>query len=192
MADQDDSGKNTDDGAGAGDGQNDGDGKPTEPEKQFSQADVDRIVTDRLAREKEKSQRASQRAKEAAEAQALADQKEFEKLAEKRGQKVSGLEADLEERGGELEIATNQVERLTGALNTLLKAQREGLHEYIIPLLDKMDPVDQLDYLVKNRELLMATTEGGGVPASPKPKGATTKLSDDDRRKQSVDARSYM
>jgi hypothetical protein len=173
------------------DGQEGGkDEKP--PEKQFSQADVDNIIADRLRREKEKSEKASQKAKETAEAEALAEQDKFKELAEKHGLKITGLEADLETRVAELEDTTGKIDRLEVALQALLEAQKEGLPDFILPLLEKMDPVDQLEYLAKNRESLIKSDEDGkGVPPSPKPKGDPEKLSDDDRRKQAVSARSY-
>ena len=174
------------------DGQDGGkDKKP--PEKQFSQADVDTIIADRLRREKEKSEKASQKTKEAAEAQKLAEQEKFKELAEKHGLKITGLEANLETQVAELEDTTGKIDRLEEALKALLEAQKEGLPDFILPLLDKMDPVDQLEYLAANRESLVkgGGDGAGGVPPSPKPKGDPEKISDDDRRKQAVSARSY-
>jgi hypothetical protein len=70
---------------------------PPEPKggsgKTFSQEDVDRIVSERLAREKAKSEEAEKHAREKAEADALAKNQEWQKLAEQRAKEVDELKA---------------------------------------------------------------------------------------------------
>lgn len=161
--------------------------------KTFSQADVDRIVAERLAREKQAAEKATQKAKEAAEEQALAEQQKWQELAGKHGKRAEALEADLQARSTEAETLKAKAERYEQALSAQLMALREGLPAHIITLLDRLDPVDQLEYIATNREALVGKQQagGGGVPASPKPKGESGEISEDERRKQSVSARTY-
>lgn len=153
----------TDDATGAGDGQNGGDDQQQQPT--FSQADLDRIVKERLERAQKQAEAKTQKAREEAEAKALADQEKWKDLAEKHGTKLQTLEADLETRSTELETAAQRIERLGQALTAQLAAQKEGLPEATLELLNRLDPVDQLEYLAKHRGSLTANTNG--VPPSP-------------------------
>jgi hypothetical protein len=152
-----------------GDGQNGGNRTPAADEKSFTQADVDRIVAERLEREKKKAEKAAQTAKEEAEAKALEEQQEFQKLAEKHGKKADKLQGELDESLAKLEEATARVEAVEKALETHLKAQKDGLPESVLELLEKLDTVEQLEYLAKHGESLSAKGGGGGVPPSPRP-----------------------
>ena len=76
-------------------------GNQTEQARTFSQADIDRIVTERLAKEKAKSEAAVKRAQEEAEAKRLAEQGEFQKLYEQAQAKLQ----EAEERARALELA---------------------------------------------------------------------------------------
>lgn len=76
-------------------------GNQTEQARTFSQADIDRIVTERLAKEKAKSEAAVKRAQEEAEAKRLAEQGEFQKLYEQAQAKMQ----EAEERARALELA---------------------------------------------------------------------------------------
>ena len=84
---------------------------PGEP-RSFSQADVDRIVKERLEREKTAREKATQKAREEAEAQSLKKNQEWQSLAEKNEARVSQLAARL----GELEPLSEQVTRYKSAL----------------------------------------------------------------------------
>jgi len=89
----------------------------------------------------------------------LAEQNQFKELAEKR-------KAELDEA----QKKADEADRYRSSLETYLKAEREGIPEHILPLLDKMDVVDQLDYIAENRETLKGETKRDGVPATPKDK----------------------
>jgi CRISPR/Cas system-associated endonuclease/helicase Cas3 len=178
----------TDDATGSQDdkGQNGGD------EKQFTQAELDQIVKDRLEREKRKQEAAAQKAKDEAEAKALAEQQKWQELAQKHEKKLSELEGELSTTSTAVESAKEKAERYEKALQAHLKAQREGLADHILALLDKLDPVEQLEYIATNKDALVGkqANTGGGVPPSPKPKG-DGELSEEERRKASASARTY-
>lgn len=168
---QDDQTPNTDDATGKNGG--DGDGKD---QKTFTQAELDAIVKERLDREKKKQQE-----------KALAEQQRFEELAQQRAQKLAELEPQLEQ-------TNSQAERYKAALEAHLTAQKDPLAEHILTLLEKMDPVDQLEYISTNREALFPRTngdsKGGGVDPTPKGKGDGN-VTDEERRKKAVSAKSY-
>lgn len=151
---------NTDDSTGDED-PNAGNGEGT-PEKKFSQKEVDEIVKARLARKEKELETAAEKAKADAEEKALKDQEKYKELAEK-------FEKDLvDERTKLTELSTlpEKLERTEGALKKLLETQRKGLPDHLIKLLDKMDPVDQLEYIAENKEVLFKA--GDAPPKTPK------------------------
>lgn len=120
----------------------------------FTQADVDRMIEDRLKREREKAERDRQKAEADAEAKRLEEQKQFEELANKRQQRID-----------ELEPTAQKAERYEAALKTHLETQRTGLPEHILEILDRMDVTDQLEYIAKHHDKLKpAGTERNGIP----------------------------
>ena len=144
------------------------DGGETPGERRFSQADLDRVVEERLKREKAKAESAAQKAKEKAEAEALANQEKWKELAEKNGSTLTQIQTELEAKAGELETAAQRVERLEKALQAQLTSAKDGLPEAVLELVNRLDPVDQLEYLAKHKTSL-GVKNGTGVPASPKP-----------------------
>ena len=144
----------------------------------FSQADVDRIVKERLEREKAAREKAAQKAREDAEAESLKKNQEWQGLAATQEKRANELAA----RVTELESVGDQATRYKGALEKYLAAEKKDLPKHVLVLLEKLDPVDQIEYLAANREEL---GKGGGapvgVPASPEPKERT--LSDEDRER---------
>lgn len=144
------------------------------------QAEVDRIIKDRLAREKKKGDEAAEQARKAAEAEALAKNQEWQKLAEQR-------QAELDEKAtriGELEPFQEAARKYSEALGNYAKTLTADLPEHIKALLEKMDPVEQLEYMAANKEALGVKIGPLGVPPSPKPseKGATTEAKEKARR----------
>lgn len=169
----------TDDASGAGDGQNGGQPFISFSSEDDFQAAIDERLKKRLERERAKSEEKAQRAREEAEAKALADQEEWKTLAEKRAAKLADLESNVEQTATELETATQQAERLEKALTAQLAAQKDGLPEATLELLNRLDPVDQLEYLAKHRGSLTANTNG--VPPSPAAADETA-VSDEQRK----------
>ena len=132
----------------------------------FSQADVDRIVKDRLEREKTAREKAMAKAKDEAEADSLKKNQEWQALAERNAAKASELQAKL----GELEPLSDQVTKLSGALSKYLEAEKKDLPKHVLVLLEKLDVVEQIEYLALNREALGRSGRVEGVPASPNAK----------------------
>ncbi len=137
---------------------------PGEP-RSFSQADVDRIVKERLEREKTAREKATQKAREEAEAQSLKKNQEWQSLAEKNEARVSQLAARL----GELEPLSEQVTRYKSALEGSLAAEKKDLPRHVLVLLEKLDPIEQIEYLSANREEF-GRSRLAEIPASPSPK----------------------
>ena len=182
--------READKGTGSGDsetadaaGINSGDKAKAEPT--FTQADIDRILTERLERERKKSDDKAKKAREDAEAKALEDQQKFQELAHQRGTKVAELETSVATMATELETAKGTAERYQKALNTILAEQRKRVPEHLSSLLDKLDPVEQLEWLASNADKLSNTA---GVPATPKQKGD---MSAADKEKAQKDAERY-
>lgn len=131
-------------------------------ERRFTQAELDAVVRDRLEREKKQSERATAKAREEAEAKALADQAEWKTLAERRAEQLTAAES----KAAEVETVQAKADRYEAALKTHLDAQRKDLPAHILALLDKLDPVEQIEWIAGNREALAKPQSG--VPATPK------------------------
>jgi len=71
-------------------------------EKKFSQADMDRVVKERLEREKKKTEETAAKAKADAEAAALAEQGKYKELAEKSQKEAEAKQAEKEKAEAEL------------------------------------------------------------------------------------------
>lgn len=111
-------------------------GNQTEQARTFSQADIDRIVTERLAKEKAKSEAAVKRAQEEAEAKRLAEQGEFQKLyeqaqarlqeAEERAKtlQIEGIKRDVAQR---LNLPAALIDRLRGEDEAAIEADAKQL-----------------------------------------------------------------
>lgn len=141
-------------------------------EKVFTQAELDRIVADRLAREKTQREKAATKAREEAEAKALEEQKEYQQLAEKRQQKIADLEAEVQSLNESLSELEPKAKKYQETLEKRLEAEMEGVPEHIQSLLADRDPVDQLDWLTENREQVSPQEERPtGSRPSPQPSG---------------------
>ena len=171
-------------GGPAGDGNEPGTQDETDPEKEkgpadgkkFTQAELDAIIADRLSREKKNQEAATEKARKKAEEDALLKNQEFQKLAEERGKRI----AELEPLGDQIKSATETADRYKGALEKYLETEKKGLPKHVLTLLDKLDPVEQIEYIAANREELGKPKGPDGVPASPNPK--ERKLSEDDQK----------
>ena len=145
-------------------GQNSGTEKPTPT---FTQSDVDRIVNERLDRERKKAETQTQKAREEAESKALADQAKFQELADKRGKQVTDLETANATLTTQLEAATAKADRHEKALTKLLAEQLKAVPEHLHSLLSKLDAVEQLEWIAGNADKMKTATNG--VPPTPKP-----------------------
>ncbi|MDI6769746.1 MAG: hypothetical protein QMD04_08725 [Anaerolineales bacterium] len=157
-----------------GEGSNNGnplaDGSPKGGPSFASEADfqkkVDEILKDRLERERKKAEEAAKKAADEAVAEAAKKNGEWQKVAEQREKEI----AEAREKLQELDKAQEQINRYSETLNKHLETQRAGLPEAITKLLDKLDPVDQLEWLAANKEAI-GKTKLDGPPPSPSPDG---------------------
>jgi hypothetical protein len=121
------------------------------------------LKTERETRQSlEKAAKDAEKAKQDADAETARKNGEWQKLAEQSDAKAKSLEAQL----AELTPHKDRAERFGKALEAYLKTQREGLPAHILPLLDKLDPVEQLEYIAANAATLKKAP-AGGPPATP-------------------------
>lgn len=88
-----------------------------------------------------------------AEAATMAEQGKWKEIAEK-------AQAQLKE----LTAAVSDTARYKGALEKMLEAQRDGLPEPITKLLDKLDPVEQLEWIAENKPAVTAPPQKQAAP----------------------------
>lgn len=143
-----------------------------QPVKTFTQAEVDELIRARLDRQRTSLEAAQAKAKQEADAAALAQQGEFKTLAEQRQARIAELEPQAE-----------RATRLEKALQAQLDEAMKGVPDYILPLLEKLDVIDRLEYLAKNRAALVPvarqapeTDAGGRGGAQPDPKQREAEL----------------
>ncbi len=166
----------TGDVTGAAPGQNDGENKAAaKPAVAFAteeefQKRVDEMLKERLDRANKKADEAAKKAKEQAEQEAAAKNGEWQKLAEQRGAKLGELEAATTTLTSQVERLTTQTARLDKALRLQLDGLRKDVPKPVMALLDKLDPVEQLEWLAANRDQVGASSKQG-VPGTPKPAG---------------------
>ena len=150
-------------------------------EKRFTQAELDAIVQDRLAREKEASAKAAEKSAKKAADEAAAKNGEWQTLAETRA---------VELETAAIEIArTAQVEERAETYKNVLSAHvaklTEKLPENIKALLADKDPVAQLEYLTKYGATLGIKD---GVPPTPSPDSTTSEAKSAAEEKYKRDA----
>lgn len=160
----------------SGDGEDKGgDGKGKDPNAgkvtftPEQQTEVNRIIQERIERDRKAREKESQKAADDAEAQRLAEQNQFKELAEKRETKIKELEVQI----SELEPLKETVTKYEAALQKFLDAEKKDLPAHILTLLEKLDVVDQLEYIATNRESLKAKSKDG-PPPTPKDGDAKT------------------
>lgn len=176
--------KKTDDGAGddpdkkkSGEDLKAGDDKEkakAKEEKTFTQAELEQIVKDRLDRERKKAEGETEKARLKAEADALEKNQEWQKLAEQRQAKID----ELEKQSVELQPFKDQAEKYKAALDGQLAELKKKLPKYLLPLIEKMDPVDAMAYITEHAEELGAKPD----TYSETPDGKEKKVSDDDKK----------
>lgn len=152
-------------------------------EEEF-QKRVEDMLKERLDRERKKAEAATQKAKEQAEQDAAAKNGEWQKLADQRGTKLQELEASATTLTSQVETLTTQTARFEKALRAQLDGLRKDVPKPVIALLDKLDPVEQLEWLAVNRDQVGAGKQG--VPGTPKPAGNLGEADREAARKQAA------
>lgn len=137
--------------------------------KTFTQDEVNTLIGERLNRDREtlRNQIKAEIDEEARQKQ-LTDQKQFETLANERQTKITTLEGEKTRLEADLATSGEEVKSLKAIVDTYLKKEREGVSEPIIAILDKLSPVEQLEWLSANKVQVSQTGPKRGVPPSPK------------------------
>lgn len=142
-----------------------------QPAKSFAteaefQAEVDRMLKERLERAEVKATEKARKAAEAAEAEAAAKNGEWKALAEKRAVTLAALEAEKGTLAEEMAAQKTTLARYEKALGAHVEAQSADVPDGVKALLNKLDPVERLEWLAANRETLVQQTRQG-VPPTP-------------------------
>ena len=155
-------------------------------EKLFTQAELDAIVKDRLDRAKAKAETEAAKAREKATADALAEQGEFKKLSETQAKQLLDLTTEKETLTAQLETANADARKYRTTVESLLAEHIKTVPENIKMLLDKLDPIEQLNWLAANQGAVKIT----GVPATPKADGRGPTAAEQEARQKEI-ARAY-
>lgn len=122
------------------------------------QAAVDLIIKERLERANKHAEAESKRIQALAQEEALTKNKEFETLAEQRKTKVGELEAQV----ADLTPFKEQAEKYKAAMDKILSAQVAKLPKAIKVLIDKLDPIEKMQYIADHAKEL--NIEVLGIP----------------------------
>ena len=145
------------------------------------QRKVEDLLKERLDREAKKADAKAQKAREEAQAEAAAKNGEWQQLAEQRAAKI----AELETQTAALDAATTKAQRYEQALAKQVEALRKDVPKHLAPLLDKLDVVEQLEWLAANRDAI-APKQPNGVPASPRAQGGMDAAAQAEARQQAA------
>lgn len=142
-----------------------------------SQAELDRIVEDRLSRERAKAEKLREKERREAEAATLAANSEFQTLAQKRQERVLELEAMVTDREALAEKTARYERALTAQRDQLIAKVPTAIKA----LLEKMDIAEQIEWLAQN-----AAAVGGTPPPNlpNTPNGAKPNLTPAEMRQQ--------
>ena len=159
----------------------------------FTQADLDRILADRLARQEKKLRRELEEQADKQKETELADAAEWQTLAEKRQKQI----AKLEEEKTALQQTADLADKYAKALDSYVKQLSDGLPEAIVGLLAGKDEAEKLEWLTANRaqfvkadgqETAVLPQDSKALPPTP-PASADSNLSVEQRRKLAYTAR---
>jgi hypothetical protein len=136
-------------------------------EAKFTQADVDRLITARLAREREQAEAKATRAREQQAADTLVAQGQFQALAEQHARRAEQLEAELSQQNA-------FVDRYADSLRKINRARIKDWSDEakaLIPRGDDVDPVEQAEAIERAAALVerlraLEGSPGGGPPGS--------------------------
>ena len=128
---------------------------PAITEKTFTQTELETIVKDRLDRAKRKAKEDADKAKAEAEQKALAEQGEFKTLAEQRASELEAVRRDLEAAQTHEQVA----DKYKQALIAQLAIEKKFFPAHVVALLDKLDPLEQMEWITTNAEALKPSAD---------------------------------
>lgn len=156
-------------------------------EPSFTQADLERIIADRLARQEKKLKREFEQTQEQARTQELEDTAQWQELAQKR----QGQIVELQQRVDTLEKVAETAAKNEKSLLAYVDKLKNGVPDSILGLLDGKDAADQLEWLTANAEGFTRSEdkgdgegEGGELTPTPPPSG-DSKMTETERRRMS-------
>jgi hypothetical protein len=130
-------------------------------EPKFTQAQVDTILKERLARQQRQNEAQAREAQQALEAKQLEEQAEWQKLANRRAEEVK-----------ELKPRAQLAESYEKVVKNLLEVQTRDLPVGIQTLLEKLSLVDQLDWLAANAGTIKPAAASGSTNINAYGRGA--------------------
>jgi hypothetical protein len=144
-------------------------------EPRFTQADLDRIVKERLERAKKQSDTERTKAAEAAREKALAEQGEYKAIAESQAARLA-----------ELESKAALIDEYEIALTAQIANAKKGVPSHILELLEAMPPLKQLEYLAKNADKLkpQSVSTNGATARTAQPTEAEQKAREMELRRR--------
>lgn len=149
-------------------------------DKKFSQAELDRIIGERLERERERAKAEAaeeqRKATEAARRKALKEQEDFKSLSESQAAEL----AQKDERIAALEASEARVTALETRLEKINEARLGNVDEGYRSLLKNMTVEERADWVEANPKLVANATPGGSPP-SPEPAGAPNRDKEADK-----------
>lgn len=143
------------------------DPKPDEGgDKRFTQAELDRIIGERLERERERAKAEAaeeqRKAEEAARKKALKEQEDFRALSESQASEI----AEKDGRITALEASEARATGLESRLEKIVQARLEKVEEGYKTLLKNMTVEERADWIEANPKLV-ANAAAGGSPPTP-------------------------
>lgn len=153
-------------------------GKPAEAKFTAEQQEViNRLVGEARTKERDKARAEAEaetaKTKKKAEEEALAKNQEWEQLAATRAEEVAAVAKERDE----LLPYKEQAERYRAALEKLVNETMKGVPKHLLPLMEKMDPVETLEYLTKHGKDLNVRF---AAPETPEEKEKKTLSSEDE------------
>jgi hypothetical protein len=140
----------------------------TADEKRFTQADLDRIINERLAREKDAEKERVKRAQEQAKEQERIKAGELQAVAEERAAKLAELEPKVE-------TLTATVTARDELIEKLITPRIKALPDEFRDLLPDSDIAARVNALIKVEKAAekAAAQRNPGTPSGPRGSGAT-------------------
>lgn len=141
----------------------------------FSQAEVDRIIRDRLDRQSRTL--AAQVEKERSTAEAS--------IADERRQLIEELEQKASENL-QLKATADRVRRYEEALALYAKSLKEHVPQHVLTLVERLDLAEQLEYLTAHREVVSTTSPPRNAPDINAAGGRSSPAQDPKQREQEI------
>jgi hypothetical protein len=156
---------------------------PAKTEKTFTQTELDAILTDRLERRDRKAKADADKAAAEAKERALAEQGEYKTLAEQRASELATAKTELEAAKTHEQTA----EKYRKALIAQLAIEKKAFPAHVVALLDKLDPLEQMEWITTNAEALKPASNDQRFGTPPRNGSNTQRKTDAPARSNTSD-----